>query len=470
MTWQRTLTQLVEERTGIELASRQLRHDVKRKIDLRVARLGLRGPEAWVWRLAQAGPEDPEFTWLIEAVTVGYSYFFRDVEQLRVVVEVLADLARRPRSRRSLHVWCAGCSTGQEPWSLAILADRAGLPLRIVGTDLNPGFVERAREGAYPASALDQVPEDLRPGLVEISGGIAVRRDLRSRVSFRTHNLIDPGPYPYAEDGGRFDLVLCRNVFIYFSAAARQRVATRFTRSLEPTGWLFLGPGETLEDVDVPARGQMWGRRLGYTPTSFGGGPVHARTPTPIPARRGGRVGPAVSAADPLGEAERAVLAGATERAEALLIDLTRTGSPDAWLALAHLRLRTHDFEGALVAAREVLSRDGLSARAHLAAGVAHRKLGAVEAATTELRRALFLAPDLWQAAFLLAGVFARQGRPTERLRALRRARQAIERTAGQERAPVPSFGVEGIAGGPERAREALRRLTRDADPPAGLP
>ncbi len=183
---------------------------------------------------------------LVDAITTNETQFFRDgapFELLRQVV--LPELAARCRGR-SLRIWSAACSTGQEVYSVAVVAlealGRAGA--QILGTDISVAAVERARAARFTAVEVGRgLPASLRDRYLEADGPGAwrVRADVRAACSFRQLNLMQPFRFL-----GRFDLVLCRNVAIYFRREDRERLFRRMAEVLEPGGCLLLGSTEFL--------------------------------------------------------------------------------------------------------------------------------------------------------------------------------------------------------------------------------
>lgn len=192
--------------------------------------------------------DDPaEAEALLAALTIHVSQFFRNPSTFdhlrRQVLPALIERARRTR-RGELRLWCAGCAGGEEPYSLALLAQELappGLSLSLLATDLSPVILERAREGFYEPARLAQVPEELRERYFRAEGqGFRLDREIRRMVRFRRQDLLAPGEYP------RADLILCRNVLIYFSRPEQERIVDRFAQALPPGGFLVIGRAENL--------------------------------------------------------------------------------------------------------------------------------------------------------------------------------------------------------------------------------
>ncbi|HKT85916.1 MAG TPA: CheR family methyltransferase [Novosphingobium sp.] len=185
---------------------------------------------------------------LVEALLNNETYFFRDRAMFDLLArEVLPKLARTRASARKLSIWSVGCSTGQEALSLAMLfAEQetrwTGWTIDILGTDVSASMVGAARAGCYSQF---QIQRGLAVGQMvkwfdETPQGWRARDKLRRLVRFETHNLLDPPPGPAA-----FDIVLCRNVLLYFDDATRRYAFDRLASALAPGGWLMLGAGET---------------------------------------------------------------------------------------------------------------------------------------------------------------------------------------------------------------------------------
>jgi chemotaxis protein methyltransferase CheR len=195
------------------------------------------------------GPECPDLAQeVVEALLNNETYFFRDRPTLdHLPEEILPELARRRREVKRLSIWSAGCSTGQEAYSLAMLfLDQPerwhGWTIDILGTDVSHRAINAARSGLYSQFEVQRglgVAQMLRH-FDETERGWQVRDELRAMVRFRQHNLL--GPHP-----GRmpFDLVLCRNVLLYFDRTTRALAFERLASAVLPDGLLMLGAGET---------------------------------------------------------------------------------------------------------------------------------------------------------------------------------------------------------------------------------
>ena len=195
--------------------------------------------------------DDAEYERLLDALTINVTKLFRNWETYDAIErQVVPELLRRPDP--ALRVWSAGCSSGEEPYSLAILfhrqAERAGvLPqlarrLEVLGSDIDRGVLAAAERGVYQHAAFADTPADLRERYFRPEpGGLAVVPEIRPLVRFERRDLLaDPPP------ARGLHLITCRNVIIYFDRATQEALFERFHHALAPGGFLVLGKVETL--------------------------------------------------------------------------------------------------------------------------------------------------------------------------------------------------------------------------------
>jgi chemotaxis protein methyltransferase CheR len=185
-----------------------------------------------------------ELASLLEALLVHETYLFRELAALHALVDT--QLVPAVHARGRARAWSAACSTGEEPYTLAMLLDARGVldAVEIIASDLSPVVIERARHGRFGRRALrDGYPVELAARYLEREGtGVAVAPRIRDAVQFSTMNLIAP-PTP---ELGVFDAILCRNVMIYFADAQILRVLDRLAGHLAPGGLLAVGVSESL--------------------------------------------------------------------------------------------------------------------------------------------------------------------------------------------------------------------------------
>lgn len=245
----RILAGLFESRTGQKLApGRQWRIDTALR-PLIQAR-GFSSAEAFVLAIVN-GRDKALADAAVEAMLNNETFFFRDHGAFRLLDEVALErlrAARTAKAVRRLRIWCAGCSTGQEAYTLAMLIGSqptrwAGWTVEILGTDVSGAAIAQARQGIYSQMEIQRgLPVQQMMRWFEPDGERwRAQATLRRAVTFRTHNLIEAAPAPVG-----YDLVLCRNVLLYFGSDVRRLVFGRLAGAIAPDGVLMLGAGETV--------------------------------------------------------------------------------------------------------------------------------------------------------------------------------------------------------------------------------
>jgi chemotaxis protein methyltransferase CheR len=192
------------------------------------------------------GASDAELQSFINVLTTNLTSFFRERHHFdHLETHVLAPLKARPGTR--LRIWSAGCSSGEEAYSIALTL-RAALgrippDARILATDLDTNMLDRGRGGCYPADRLDTLPPALARGLPkpDQENRVTLPAELRNAIAFRRLNLLESWPM-----SGAFQAIFCRNVMIYFDAALKARLIDRFADVLTPDGILYLGHSESI--------------------------------------------------------------------------------------------------------------------------------------------------------------------------------------------------------------------------------
>jgi chemotaxis protein methyltransferase CheR len=221
---------------------------VKARLMKRLRLLSLPDFDAYL-EYVRKEPSSGELTTMIDALTTNKTSFFRENEHFRFVKERLIPEFRR--TQRSVRIWSAGCSTGEEPYSMAMLL-RQEWPevlrcdVKILATDISHRVLQKAQEGVYG----EEVVADLDRGLLSrhfdpVKDGAnkvyRVKNELRSLIRFARLNLMDPWPMR-----GHFDLIFCRNVMIYFDKETQKKLVRRYWEYLVPDGHLFVGHSESL--------------------------------------------------------------------------------------------------------------------------------------------------------------------------------------------------------------------------------
>jgi chemotaxis protein methyltransferase CheR len=249
----RLLRDLVNEFAGLDFHEDSL-YAFDRRLSERVAALGLESFGDYYQYLRFGTSASAELEELVDLLTTKETYFFRQEYQLNAFrYELLPELAAEHRNSRRLTLWSAGCSSGEEAYTLGICVLESGLfsgwDVRIIGSDISRKNVAAARRGVYRASAFRATPRDLRRRYFEDRrDGIHVADDVKRLCHFGQLNLLD---FSRASIVGRVNLVMCRNVLIYFDLRSKRRVIENLYERLLPGGYLLLGHSESLWNVST---------------------------------------------------------------------------------------------------------------------------------------------------------------------------------------------------------------------------
>ncbi|MDP3711622.1 MAG: CheR family methyltransferase [Mycobacteriales bacterium] len=397
---------------------------------------------------------------LLDEVTIQETHFFRNPPQVRALrTHVLPELIRHAESNgRRLRIWSAGCSTGEEPYSTAmmlreLLPSTAGWDVKVVATDVSERALAAARQARYGARAVQMAtPEELaRFFITHPDGTNEVRQEVRDLVELRHHNLVTE-PVPFAPDE-QVDLVLCRNVTIYFSRDTTRALMTRLHTALRDGGYLFLGHSETLwqvsEDFRLVSLGSGDSSAFVYRRLDDHSG---GERRTVLPDRRTDDEGPP----PPLDERRQAPrrsalwesltkprsLVPASREAVVAAERLTApapkvpTGSPVEIAASVRESLAAGRYEEASQGAAALVAVDPLRLEGHYLRGLALVNQGRDVEALVDLRKAVYLDASSGLAHFLLAGVLARLGDAGAAAREYRAAADTLGRQPGDATAP----------------------------------
>lgn len=227
----------VKKKTGIDL-SLYKEAQMKRRLTSLYEKKGFRNFNEFYKEIHSSGEMLEEF---LDRMTINVSEFYRNAQRWDVLEKVI--FPQLLVANKRLKIWSAACSTGEEPYSLAMVLS-SHVPLRnisIFATDLDSGAIERAKVGLYPERSLKEVP----PGIVSkyfVNDGTyyQVKEEVKNTVSFKQHNLLDD-----RYDSG-YDLIVCRNVMIYFTEEGKDQIYSNFAKSLKPGGILFVGSTEQI--------------------------------------------------------------------------------------------------------------------------------------------------------------------------------------------------------------------------------
>ena len=245
------LRRLVSEHTGISLSD-QKRDLLYGRLTRRLRVLGIEGFDQYC-QLLESNPGD-ELQEFINAVTTNLTSFFRENHHFEYLADEVIPQLRKSNQLRGLRIWSAGCSTGEEPYSIAItlrekITDIDSQDVRVVATDLDTAVVRTAANGVYDYSRIEGLPESIRRrwflrGTGSNSGKVRVKQEVRDMIDFSQLNLMRPWPMESA-----YSIVFCRNVVIYFDKDTQKVLFDRFADTIKPDGHLFIGHSETLHKL-----------------------------------------------------------------------------------------------------------------------------------------------------------------------------------------------------------------------------
>lgn len=419
------------------------------------------GPSHYLARLEAPPKNQAELRDVAQELTVGETYFFRHNDQFRAFAEVaLPERIEAKAATRQLRLLSAGCSSGEEAYSLAILIQQCALDARwaivIKGVDINPRALEKARLARYSLWALRETPEDIQKRYFATDGREHVlAKSIRDSVTFEEENLASDALWT----ADSYDVVFCRNVLMYFTPESAQRAVRRISRSLAPGGYLFLGHAENLRGLSQDfelchTHGTFYYRRKAELEPNLVLRPVPSPASSAQPnlpldwasswletvQRSSDRIRALTE--KPISELARPPLSATASVAPDLSLALqllaherfgealdvlqqlppSSARDPDAVLLRAALLTHSGKLEDAERACTELLVLDGLSAGAHYLRALCRERSGNTRAAVEHAQTATYLDPG-FAMPHLHLGLMAR--RTGDRVTAQRELEQA---------------------------------------------
>jgi chemotaxis protein methyltransferase CheR len=396
---------------------------------------------------------------LLDEVTIPETHFFRNPPQIRALRQhVLPELLRQAAGTKRLRIWSAGCSTGEEPYTIAMLIREllpvsSGWDIKIIATDISMRALAAAKAARYGERAFvmtDPLDQQRFFYLDTDSGAYFVRDEIRELVEFRHHNLVvSPPPF----DAGELDLVLCRNVTIYFDRSTTKGLMQRLHERLRDGGYLFLGHAETLwqisDDFTLVSLGDAFVyRRLDEDRDRRAVLPDRRTEEEPRPTRADRRRGP-LDRRDVEAPMEPSRMPRLLERLNAskavppLPVPSPLAAAPDPLVAVRTAVALGKYAEAADLAA-EVVTATPLRSEAHYLHGLALGNLGNDTEALVVLRKAVYLDSDDGFAHFLLGGALERTGEHLAAARSYRAAASTLGRRPLD--AVAPELGGRSVA------------------------
>jgi chemotaxis protein methyltransferase CheR len=251
------LSEFIAEKIGLYFP-RERWDDLKRGLAAASREFGFKNPEACIHWLLSSAPEKAHLQILASHLTIGETYFFRDKQLLEALTEhILPALISSQRSREHrLRFWCAGCCSGEEAYTLAILLhqllpDLQDWHVTITATDINLRFLDKATKGIYSEWSFRNAPIWLKKRYFKhcADGSFAILPEIKGLVSFGHLNLVEDIYPSLGNNTNAMDLIFCRNVLMYFSPVQAQRVISNLSKSLVEGGWLLVSPSEASREL-----------------------------------------------------------------------------------------------------------------------------------------------------------------------------------------------------------------------------
>ncbi|TQV84317.1 protein-glutamate O-methyltransferase CheR [Exilibacterium tricleocarpae] len=242
------IKQIAYRQTGITLTDHK-KNMIYGRLARRLRSLGLKNFNQYCELIAESGNQ--EMGDFVNSITTNLTAFFREGHHFEFLEqEVFPALRTKNLPQKRVRIWSAGCSTGEEPYSLSIVMQEhlptAGWDVRLLATDLDTEVVAHARRGVYSGDRVDSVSEERRQRWF-LKGGddqAKVKPQLQKIITFKPLNLLNPWPF-----SGPFDVIFCRNVVIYFDKDTQKKLFNRYADILADDGYLFIGHSESLHRV-----------------------------------------------------------------------------------------------------------------------------------------------------------------------------------------------------------------------------
>lgn len=376
---------------------------------------------------------DGEFKELLNLITVNETHFFRDKNQFQALQQKILPELLGKKSR--VKIWSAGCSTGEEPYSIAmVLREFKKGDAYILATDVSQQALDKARDAIYGERSLREVGDYYKNKYFQRVGRkYKLSEEIRKMVDFRYFNLISDRYPPFGQTD--WDIIFCRNVTIYFKLESTKRVVEKFYNLLVDGGYLFLGYSETLHGISDRFQLVQVGEAFLYK---------KEKEPPPRPKRRQLPKTPkekpkrSLNPEETLRKAWEDIREEKFDQAVQKLHDLKQEGhdSPEVLLALTWASMALGKEEEALTTIREILRRDPLCQDAYFLRGVIFSDRGEIHQAIDEFKKTLYIKRDHILARVYLGDLYRRQGRDAEAIREYRNALNFLLKASQEDLGP----------------------------------
>jgi chemotaxis protein methyltransferase CheR len=457
------LQDLIHARTGLKFSDHQ-RESTARMLIKEMKHAGAATPEQYFSLLNNQPINAVCWDDLIKALTICETYFFRDLDQMQMLRKyIIPDLLARHWNDHTLRLWSAGCATGEEAYTLALLLkqeipDLEHWKITILATDINKHALEKAKRGLYRDWSFREHALDdslLHAYFTHDYSGYQIHPGIKEMVHFTYLNLSEesfPSPDNMTD---RLDLILCRNVTMYLSKAVIQQLARRFYECLLPGGWLMLGASESNDQVYDQFKALMYEKAMVYqkivanSPAPRAIPPVDPISTWPAPDFRDNAphqpdsvvfppqlpptAAPTISAQSTGDSSQKLYQTGLAfikehkfEEAKKCLLEhlIQHPRDVEAQYQVAMIDANSGRLEEAQQLARQIIEQNPLFSKAYIILAMVYQETGELNLAVPQLKKVLYLDPNDILANFNLSVLYQKQGLLTE---ALRYRQQAIK-------------------------------------------
>lgn len=230
---------------GIDLSKKRIL--IEGRLSNLVERKGMNSFSQYLESIKKNDKE--EITLLINKLTTNYTYFYREENHFKFLKEVFLPYEEKNNKMKVLNIWSAGCSSGEEPYTLAMVMDdyfkfNSSWKIQILASDISENVLSKAREGIYVEESLSKLPESYKKKYFEKTpdGRYQVVPEIKKNITFKVFNLMDT-----IREKNKYDVIFCRNVMIYFNAETKMNIVNKFYEAVKPQGYLMIGHAETIQ-------------------------------------------------------------------------------------------------------------------------------------------------------------------------------------------------------------------------------
>jgi len=238
--------QYMHKNYGIDLSKK--RQLIEGRLSNMVERKGMKSFSEYMNSIKKNDKD--EISLLINKLTTNYTYFYREENHFKYLREVILPYEEQTNKLKTINIWSAGCSSGEEPYTLAMIINdyfqlkRIGWKVQILATDISQNVLDKAKEGIYAEESIKNLPQSFKTRFFKKTSDdkYEVVSEIKKQITFSTFNLMDPITVK-----NKYNVIFCRNVMIYFNAATKINLVNKFYEATQPCGHLMIGHAETIQ-------------------------------------------------------------------------------------------------------------------------------------------------------------------------------------------------------------------------------